>query len=63
MTPWLDAGAACLGLGSQLVPSADVAAGRWEDVSVRARTAIELIEQCRPPSPEAWARDEAERPA
>ena len=55
------AGAACLGLGSQLVPSAEVAAGRWEDLSVRAGAAIELIEQCRPPSTEAWARDLAER--
>jgi 2-dehydro-3-deoxyphosphogluconate aldolase / (4S)-4-hydroxy-2-oxoglutarate aldolase len=61
MTPWLEAGAACLGLGSQLVPSAEVAASRWEDLSARAGAAIELIEQCRPPSTEAWADDLAER--
>ena len=33
LAAWLDAGAACLGLGSQLAPAADVGAGRWDDIS------------------------------
>jgi 2-dehydro-3-deoxyphosphogluconate aldolase/(4S)-4-hydroxy-2-oxoglutarate aldolase len=52
---WLDAGAACLGLGSQLAPRDDVAAERWDAISERSRMTLDLIAECRRPIAEAWA--------
>jgi 2-dehydro-3-deoxyphosphogluconate aldolase/(4S)-4-hydroxy-2-oxoglutarate aldolase len=52
---WFDAGAACVGLGSQLLPADDVAAGRWDAITERARNALDLVAECRPPLEEAWA--------
>ena len=62
LTPWLGAGAACLGLGSQLVAGgrrrAPAAGSDHQRGPARRST---LIAQCRPPSTEAWAGDGAER--
>ena len=54
-TSWFEAGAACLGLGSQLVPSADVQAGRWDAITEGVRSALDLVAECRPPLQEEWA--------
>ena len=55
LTSWFAAGAACIGMGSQLFPSAEVQEGRWDAITDRARTALDVIAECRPPVKEAWA--------
>jgi 2-dehydro-3-deoxyphosphogluconate aldolase/(4S)-4-hydroxy-2-oxoglutarate aldolase len=54
-TAWFTAGAACVGLGSQLFPADDVSAGRWDVITERARSALDLVAECRPPLKELWA--------
>jgi 2-dehydro-3-deoxyphosphogluconate aldolase / (4S)-4-hydroxy-2-oxoglutarate aldolase len=55
LTSWFAAGAACVGMGSQLFPSAEVQEGRWDAITDRARTTLGVIADCRPPLEEAWA--------
>lgn len=55
MAPWLEAGSACLGLGSQLAPPSDVAAGRWSAISERCRAGLQLVAELRRPLVEEWA--------
>ena len=55
LASWFAAGAACVGMGSQLFPATDVQERRWEAITDRARTALDVISECRPPVKEAWA--------
>jgi 2-dehydro-3-deoxyphosphogluconate aldolase/(4S)-4-hydroxy-2-oxoglutarate aldolase len=55
LTAWFTAGAACVGLGSQLFPADDVSAGRWDVITERAHSALDLVTECRPPLQEQWA--------
>ena len=55
LSSWFSAGAACVGMGSQLFPAAEVQEGRWDAITERARTTLDLIAECRPPLKEAWA--------
>ncbi len=45
LTAWFAAGAACVGLGSQLFPADDVAAGRWDVITDRARSTLDLVDR------------------
>lgn len=40
---WIDAGAACVGLGSQLFSSSAVAAGDWQSISARVAEALSFL--------------------
>ena len=55
LASWFGAGAACVGIGSQLFPAAEVHDGHWDAITERARTTLDLIAECRPPLEEAWA--------
>ena len=55
LTSWFAAGAACVGLGSQLFPADDVAAGRWDVITDGPAATLDLVAECRPPLEEAWA--------
>jgi 2-dehydro-3-deoxyphosphogluconate aldolase / (4S)-4-hydroxy-2-oxoglutarate aldolase len=55
LAAWFDAGAACVGLGSQLIPPEDVRAERWDAVAERVRQATELVAECRSQPQEEWA--------
>lgn len=52
---WFDAGAACVGLGSGLMPADEVAAGDWHGISQRVREVAALVADCRTPLEEGWA--------
>jgi 2-dehydro-3-deoxyphosphogluconate aldolase / (4S)-4-hydroxy-2-oxoglutarate aldolase len=54
LSAWFSAGAACVGLGSRLVPSDDVREGRFEAISERMRAALEIAARVRPPIEEVW---------
>ena len=55
LTSWFGAGAACVGMGSQLFPAAEVQEGRWDAITERATMSLDLIAKCRPPLTESWA--------
>lgn len=55
LSEWFGAGAACVGLGSQLLPSDDVREGRWDAITERVRETEELVAECRPRPKEVWA--------
>jgi 2-dehydro-3-deoxyphosphogluconate aldolase/(4S)-4-hydroxy-2-oxoglutarate aldolase len=55
LSAWLDAGAACLGLGARLAPDEDIAAENWSAISERSMATLDLIAECRRPIAEAWA--------
>ena len=44
---WIAAGAACLGMGSNLVGGKDLAGRRWDEIAARTRVAIDLIAAAR----------------
>jgi 2-dehydro-3-deoxyphosphogluconate aldolase / (4S)-4-hydroxy-2-oxoglutarate aldolase len=54
LSAWFAAGAACVGLGSRLIPADDVREGRFEAISDRMRTALDIAERVRPRIEEVW---------
>lgn len=55
LSAWFDAGAACVGIGSALIPSDDVREGRWDAITARVREVADLVAECRSPLEEEWA--------
>lgn len=55
LSAWFGAGAACVGIGSALVPADDVRQGRWDAIAERVRTTSELVAECRQRPQEVWA--------
>ena len=55
LSAWFGAGAACVGLGSQLIPADEVRAGGWDAVTARVREVADLVAECRPALKEEWA--------
>ena len=51
---WFDAGAACVGIGSQLVPPHEVASGSWRDITDRMREVRQFVDKVRPEQQEFW---------
>lgn len=43
LTDWFAAGVHCVGMGSNLVDAAAVAAGRFDDITARTRTLVEIL--------------------
>jgi 2-dehydro-3-deoxyphosphogluconate aldolase / (4S)-4-hydroxy-2-oxoglutarate aldolase len=54
LSAWFTAGAACVGLGSRLIPADDVREGRFEAIADRMRGALEIAERVRPRLEEVW---------
>jgi 2-dehydro-3-deoxyphosphogluconate aldolase/(4S)-4-hydroxy-2-oxoglutarate aldolase len=44
---WFDAGVCCVGMGSQLIPKALLAAGDFDGLTARIRDAVALIKSIR----------------
>lgn len=55
LSAWFDAGAACVGLGSDLLRPDDIRAGRWDEIAERVREVRDLVAECRPRPEEEWA--------
>jgi 2-dehydro-3-deoxyphosphogluconate aldolase / (4S)-4-hydroxy-2-oxoglutarate aldolase len=54
MSEWFSAGAACVGLGSRLLPADDVQGGNFGAITERMRDAIDIAARVRPPLQEVW---------
>lgn len=54
LSAWFAAGAACVGLGSRLVPTEDVREGHFEAITERMRAVLDVAERVRPPIEEVW---------
>lgn len=52
---WFLAGAACVGLGSQLIPPREVADGDWDAITERMAETRRITHMVRPASEENWA--------
>ncbi|QBI19471.1 bifunctional 4-hydroxy-2-oxoglutarate aldolase/2-dehydro-3-deoxy-phosphogluconate aldolase [Egibacter rhizosphaerae] len=55
LSAWFDAGAACVGLGSQLLPSNELAEGHWQAITDRVAATARLVTECRPRPAEEWS--------
>lgn len=55
LSAWFAAGAACVGLGSALLPSEEIARGELSAITERVHDVVDLVAKHRAPLQEAWA--------
>lgn len=55
LSAWFDAGVACVGIGSKLLPGDVIRQGDWADLAKRVSAARDLVARCRPALEEEWS--------